>query len=171
MSEQRTSDLNGHRCVDTGKVDKGMPDGDQIVWECLDCQQRASRNAFSVGPARGCPARPESIDNLSVCPGGARCEGHPDQNSSQWREYTASNNLSIETVPRWFHTDNDLAKRAAAQYLRFADKVGVKMSVWTAEGIQVGPEGGTAAEMSVGGRSYEVRVNAYGKITATQKEN
>lgn len=170
MNTQETKDINGHRCVATG-TDKGLPVGDQTVYECQDCKQRAPYQSFAVG-ARGCPARPESIDNISVCPGGDKCEGHPDQDSSEWRDYKSSDHLSIKTVPRWFHTDDDLAKRAADQYLHFADKIDMKMRVWSQQGYKVGPEGGVAATFQhANGLGYEVHVNEYGKITAVQEEN
>lgn len=167
MTEQRIHDLNGHRCVDTGRIDKAMPVGNQTVWECQDCKQTASRNSFAAG-LRGCPARPESLDNLSVCPGGDKCEGHPDENTAEFRAWKASNNLPKETIPRRFHTADDFAKRAATQYLSFADRIGMKMSVWAAEGMRVGPEGGTVAEMTFRGQSYLVRVDPFGNIRAVE---
>lgn len=163
----------GHRTVDTGKVDKGMPTGDQTLYRCLDCETVTTRIGFGGirGANDGCPARPESLDFLSVCPGGERCEGHMDTSTAQWRAWKDSPDASSDGVPRFHHTVDDLAERAAAQYLRHADLVEMKMGVWAAQGRKVGAEGGTVAEFQhSNGKQYEVHVDQYGKITAVQKE-
>jgi hypothetical protein len=128
------------------------------------CGTTGDRLVFSVG-VEGCPGDPSSLP-LWVCVGGDKCEGHPDTHSAAWRTYKASNHLSMSTVPRWFHTVDDLAKRAADQYLKRADRVGMRMGAWTQSGYRVGMDGGKVAEMTFEGKSWSVWVDAAGKITA-----
>lgn len=62
-------EINGHRCEDTGQAE-GVGGMRLTLWSCLDCRQTATYGSFDAG-LRGCPARPESLDYLSVKAGGA----------------------------------------------------------------------------------------------------
>lgn len=57
-------EINGHRCEDTGQAE-GVGGMRLTLWSCLDCRQTATYGSFDAG-LRGCPARPESLDYLSV---------------------------------------------------------------------------------------------------------
>lgn len=162
---EEATNIAGHIVVPVGH-DKGMPTGDQTLYRCDDCQTTATRQSFTAGTP-GCPGRPQSLDYLSVCPGGDQCAGHPDTSTAEWRAYTASNHISITTVPRLTCPASELGVRAARQYLTYADRIGLKMSAW-AQGAaaRIGAEGGVVAEFSAAGKSYGVNADRHGKITA-----
>jgi len=166
---ENTTTLGGHRTVQAG-VANGMPAGDRALFRCLDCDATATVVSFSVG-TDGCPARPESLNGLAVCPGGERCQGHMIKESPEFRAYAASSSAPIESVPRRTCTVNDLAARASAQYLYFADKIGMKMGVWASQAKRVGAEGGVVAEFQhANGLGYVVLVDQFGKITAERDD-
>lgn len=157
--------IAGHIVTAVGH-DKGVPTGDQTLFRCDDCRTTTTRHSFLAGTT-GCPGRPQSLDYLSVCPGGDLCPGHPDTDSSEWRAYTRSSNISLTTVPRLHCPVSELGVRAARQYLCFADKIGMKMSAWAqGQAASVGVEGGIVAEFTLAGKSYAVHVNPLGKISA-----
>ncbi len=154
----------GHRVKDTGRKDRTSA-GIQTVYHCVDCDETGTFPLIRGGDI-GCPARPDSLGRLSVCPGGDRCRTHPDTSTAQWRAYRDSPSAPIESVPHYTCTVDDFAKRASAQYLKFADRVGIRMSVWSAQAFTVGPDGGTVAEFTHDGKSWHVSVDPFGSITA-----
>ncbi len=155
---------NGHWVKDTGRVDRTSA-GIQKVWTCIDC---GDTGTFSLlrGGNTGCPARPNSLGRLSVCPGGERCRTHPDTTTDQWRAWKESKSMPIDSVPHYRCTVDSLAERAAAQYLTHANKIGMKMSVWSAQAFTVGPEGGAVAEFTHASGPWHVVVSPYGDIAA-----
>lgn len=153
----------GHKVRATGRTMKGHP-GTPREWECTGCETRGDSLVFTVG-LEGCPADPTSFP-LWVCPGGDRCEGHPDTDSAEFRSWREIPSFPNESVPRLYCAAEDFAKRAADRYRERADRLGLRMSAWSQSGYKVGPEGGKVAELTFIGLSWSVWVDASGKVTA-----
>ena len=89
-----------------------------------------------------------------------------DTDSAEYRAWQESPSASSSIVPRWTHAADDLAKRASSHYIEWADRIGLKFSVWSASGFKVGSEGGKVAEMTFRGAPWSVWVDAAGQVTA-----
>lgn len=142
-------------------------------YECEDCGKRGDNALFTVG-THGCPGRPESLSEtgLSVCPGGERCGGHMRQNSREFTAWKNSKSMSSDLVPRDKCSADEMGVRAARQYRTFADKVGMRMRVWSEQGIagRVGAAGGTVAEFQhANGNGYVVSVDEFGRINVQEE--
>lgn len=167
MGETQT--IGGHKVESTGRTNRGLP-GSPRVWRCTGCGAEGDYHVFSVG-IHGCAGDPGSVE-LWVCPGGERCDGHPDTDAPEWRRYKESNTMSLDMVPKTHHTAESLGMRAQRAYIGWADRVGVKFSVWAPvpERNQPGAGGGKVAEMSFGrdprDTAWSAWVDASGKITA-----
>lgn len=163
-----TTEIGGHRCVDTGRK-FGISGSNQPVtlWRCLNCGLENSWHSFDSG-IRGCPMRPESLDYLSVCPGGERCEGHMDTSTEDYRVWKASTSMPSDLVPRFRCDAALLGMRAARQWLKHADKIGLKTSVWAQEGIakHVGAGGGRIAQLNTTAGHYHIVVTRHGNLRA-----
>lgn len=163
MSEYKTE--GGHALHRTGRTVKDTRGkSGEWEWECAKCDLSGNWSLFGTGPV-GCPADPASFP-LWVCPGGDKCEGHMDTDSSQFRSWQEIPGFDAEDVPRMHCEVGDLARRAATQYRQTADRIGLRTSVWAQEGFRVGSEGGVVAELTHDGRSWSVRVDGNGKVTA-----
>jgi hypothetical protein len=141
-------------------------------YECDDCGVRGPHGVYSVG-THGCAGRPESLDNLSVCPGGEACSGHMDQASPQFSTWEASKSMSSDEVPRYQCSAGELGVRAARQYRDVADKIGMRMRTWEQSGRadKVGAGGGAVAAFHhENGTSYQVSVSATGQITCEREQ-
>lgn len=139
------------------------------LWRCIDCglESDNSTGLFQVG-FDGCPMRPESLDHLSVCPGGKNCPGHMDTSSPQYRAWKESPSMPSSDVPHITCDPDTLGLRAAAQWLYFADRIGLKTTLWAQTGLadKVGAEGGHIADLQTGAGHFHIIVTRWGKLAA-----
>lgn len=113
--------------------------GASAPWEyqCEDCGNRGNSGIFTVG-VDGCPGRPESLNILTVCGGGARCEGHMVQESPEWRQWKESASMSADLVPRTTCGSDQVGERVRTQFLYFAKRLGMRVDNWTVFGSGAG---------------------------------
>lgn len=142
-----------------------MPNG----YRCFDCGLNGDYYLFTVG-VDGCPMRPASLDYLSVCPGGELCEGHVDTSTAEYRLWKESMSMPKEQVPHLTCDASLLGVRAAHQWLKFADRIGLKTSVWaqTAIADRVGAGGGHIADLQTTAGHFHIVVTCHGKLRAHQ---
>jgi len=142
--------------------------GRQWQYQCGDCGMRGDNAVFTVG-IDGCPGRPESLNELSVCAGGEKCEGHMDQSSHEWRAWKNSTSMPSDLVPRYQCKETERGNRAAAHFKNFADRLGMATDGWTTDTgttFNINAEGMKVAEFSHAKGFYEVWVGRTGMITA-----
>lgn len=154
--------VNGHEITETGETERSSA-GVLKRYRCEGCGAVATRDSFAAG-LPGCTGDPGSIV-VSVCVGGERCGGHMVTDSAEFRSWHART-VDADAVPTYRHEAGDLAERAATEWVVYADRVGLKLSLWTQAGYRVGPEGGKVAELTHQGKPWHVRVSAFGKVTA-----
>lgn len=119
-----TESIGGHMV--TRVPDKAK----QSNYECNDCGEVGTSLVFTVG-IDGCPGRPESLNNLKVCPGGDNCWEHMDQSSALWRQWKESSSMPADSVPHYRCKETERGDRAAAQFKNFADRLGMTTKNWT----------------------------------------
>jgi len=162
------SDLNGHLCY---LVKVRNPAAVTATWHCADCDTTTERASFKAG-TRGCPGRPESLDYLQVC--GMECPGHMDTTTEDWRTWKASNSMPSDLVPKIFCDSSPgwLVTRAGTQWVAYADRIGLKMSVWAAQifrhaALHADPAAAVfqVAELTFKGETYSVWVTRSGQLS------
>jgi hypothetical protein len=165
-TEPNTIALGGHRVQDTG-THEGVGGSARVVWRCIDCQSSGTSTLFESG-YDGCPMRPESLDYLSVCPGGDNCEGHMDTSTPEYRAWKESPSMPKEQVPRFTCDASKLGLRAARQWLKFADKIGITIIVWSSQALagHIGAGGGVVAELLSTAGAHHIVVTRHGKLRA-----
>lgn len=167
MTEPQTVTIGGHRVQDTGQK-YGIAGHAVVLWRCVDCEDEASSTAFTTG-TEGCPARPASLDYLSLCPGGEMCPGHMAHDTPEYRDWKESRTMTSDQVPRRYCDEALTGIRAARHWLDFADRIGMKMRVWSPGGLaeEVDSGGGVVAGFQhASGDHYHVLVTRGGKLRA-----
>lgn len=162
-TEPDTITIGGHRVGHTG-----TPRAGRTYYTCVDCGlSDEGTTLFQVG-TDGCPMRPESLDYLSVCPGGKLCGGHMDTSTHEYRMWKESPNMPKEQVPHFTCDASLLGIRAARQWLRFAGKIEMKVSDWSQEAYasHTGATGGKVADFATPTGQYHIVVTKYGKLRA-----
>lgn len=142
--------------------------GEEWQYECNDCPKRGDKAVFTVG-IDACPGRPESLNKLSVCAGGAKCSGHMDQSSDEWHQWKNSKSMPSDLVPHYTCKETERGTRAAAQFKDFADRLGMPTDEWTVNdgtALNINSEGMRVAEFDHPKGHYEVWVGQSGMITA-----
>lgn len=160
VNSGETVTLGGHKVV-------RVPVKNREQYKCEHCGTRGDSALFTVG-VDGCPGRPESLNSLTVCPGGSGCRGHMDQTTEAWRQWKASSSMPSEEVPRYKCEATERGTRAAAQFLRHAERVGMRVEEWqlnTRTIFNVNAEGALVATFRHSKGRYELWVGRNGSIT------
>ena len=131
-------------------------------YKCEHCGTQGSSALFTVG-VDGCPERPESLNYLMVCPGGDGCQGHMDKTTEAWHQWKASSSMPSDLVPRYQCGETERGNRAAAQFLRYAERVGLTVKNWTT--VNTSADGALVGTFQHGQNSYELWVGRTGEIT------
>lgn len=141
---------------------------EEFKYKCNDCEKIGKSLVFTVG-IDGCPGRPESLNNLKVCPGGDNCWEHMDQSSPLWQQWKESSSMSADLVPHYRCMESERGKRAAAQYKDFADRLGMTTRNWSTETgsvFNVNGDGQSVASFDHENGHYEVYVAKNGSMRA-----
>jgi hypothetical protein len=144
--------------------------GDNWKYKCQGCGTVGESNLFTTG-TRGCAGEADSLNYISVCPGGEKCQGHPDTDSREWAEWKASDSLPVSHYPKITCPAWDKGVRALSLFREFARKVGMAPENWQeVKDKEFPPDADTMrlAEFDLKGKHFALWVGKNGKITVTR---
>lgn len=153
-------DAGDKTVIDGHRVTRVSNEKGHAQYWCSDCEVQGDHAVFSTG-IYGCPARPESLNVLTVCGGGINCRGHMDQDTPEWRAWKASESMPSDQVPHWTCDAEQVGARVAEQFRYFADRIGMRVRDWKL----TGDGDGMAATFTHEAGRYELWASKTGKVT------